>query len=90
LNKTDSWDRRVLPPPEVVAAVLGFFFVMIIAGMAISAFFRMRRGLLDYYNSEEPIQLKLSGVMTFFFSIYYLQYHLRRIATWKKTGQLPA
>jgi hypothetical protein len=90
LNKTDRWDRSALPPPDVVASVLGFFFVMIIAGTAISAFFRMRRGLLDYYNSAEPIQLKLSGAMTFFFNIYYLQYHLRRIARWKKTGQLPA
>jgi hypothetical protein len=56
--------------------------------MAVSAFFQMRRGLLDYYNSTEPIRLRLSAAMTFFFSIYYLQYHLRRIAIWKKTGQL--
>jgi len=30
----------------------------------------------------------LSGVMTFFFSIIYLQYHINRIHRWKNTGIL--
>jgi hypothetical protein len=69
-------------------SLLASLFAIAVSIMAITAFFRMRRGLLDYYNSVEPIGLKLSGAMTFFFSIYYLQYHLTRIANWKKTGQL--
>lgn len=50
--------------------------------------FGIRRSMLDYYNTAEPIQLQLSGVMTFFFGILYLQYHMSRIAHWKKTGVL--
>jgi hypothetical protein len=42
----------------------------------------------EYYNSRENIALTLSGVMTFFFSSIYLQYHVNRIARWKKTGIL--
>jgi GYF domain 2 len=52
--------------------------------------FSLRRSMLNYFNSTENIQLRLSGVMTFFFSILYLQYHMSRIARWKRTGILEA
>jgi hypothetical protein len=48
----------------------------------------MRSSLVQYYNTVEPISLKLSGVMTFFFNIYYFQHHFSRIAEWKRTGRL--
>jgi hypothetical protein len=51
--------------------------------------FGIRKSMETYYNSVEPIQLQLSGVMTFFFGIIYLQYHMSRIAHWKNTGMLP-
>jgi hypothetical protein len=54
----------------------------------ISAAFSMKGDLEDYYNSDENIGLHLSGIMTFFFSVYYFQYHFNRINTWKKTGVL--
>lgn len=50
--------------------------------------FQMRSDLEDYYNTIEPINLQLSGVMTFFFAIFYFQHHFSRIAQWKKTGIL--
>jgi GYF domain 2 len=50
--------------------------------------FTMRSDLEDYYNSTENIGLRLSGVMTFFFAVFYFQYHFSRIAKWKKTGVL--
>jgi NADH:ubiquinone oxidoreductase subunit 6 (subunit J) len=50
--------------------------------------FKLRDGLVEYYNTVEPINLRLSGVMTFFFALYYFQYHFSRIAAWKKTGYL--
>ena len=50
--------------------------------------FKMKSDLEDYYNSTENIYLQLSGVMVFFFNVYYFQYHLSRIAQWKKTGVL--
>ena len=66
------------------------FFAGIAIGtvFAILAFFNMRASLLNYYNSVEPIGLRLSGVMTFFFNILYFQYHFSRIAAWKQTGRL--
>jgi len=50
--------------------------------------FSIRSAMEEYYNSTENIGLSLSGVMTFFFSSIYLQYHINRIARWKKTGVL--
>lgn len=60
--------------------------VIIVCGLM--AVFGMRSSIVRYYNTTEPIGLKLSGVMTFFFSILYFQYHFSRIAGWKKTGRL--
>ncbi|WP_164546964.1 MULTISPECIES: DUF4339 domain-containing protein [unclassified Variovorax] len=51
-------------------------------------YYSMRRSMLDHYNGVEPIGLRLSGAMTFFFSILYLQYHMTRIAKWKQTGEI--
>ncbi|HEY1903814.1 MAG TPA: hypothetical protein VGG56_15380 [Terracidiphilus sp.] len=40
----------------------------------------VRAELHFHYNEREPIGLYLSGVMTFFFSFLYFQYHLYKIA----------
>jgi hypothetical protein len=71
----------------IMAAVGG---VCIIAGAIVYIFgiFKIRDSMEEYYNSRENIGLSLSGVMTFFFSSIYLQYHVNRIARWKKTGVL--
>jgi len=57
--------------------------VLLIVGV-----FQMRGDLEEHYNSVEPIHLKLSGVMTFFFAVFYFQYHFTRINNWKRTGIL--
>lgn len=41
--------------------------------------FSLKSGLEEHFNSAENIGLSLSGVMTFFFGILYIQYHLSRI-----------
>lgn len=69
-------------------AALGLPVSLAAAVCALLAVFKMRSSMLQYYNTVEPIQLKLSGVMTFFFNIFYFQYHFTRIAEWKKTGRL--
>jgi membrane-bound ClpP family serine protease len=73
-----------------VAGIIGIVMLlsMVIAVMWLIAIFGMRSSLVRYYNSVEPMGLKLSGVMTFFFNILYFQYHLTRIANWKTTGVL--
>ncbi len=65
---------------------VGILFYLGAVVCSIAAWFNMRASLLHYYNSVEPYGLRLSGVMTFFFNMYYFQYHFMRIAEWKKTG----
>jgi hypothetical protein len=52
------------------------------------AVFSMRASIERYYNTVEPRGLKLSGVMTFFFGIFYFQYHLHRILQEKRSAPL--
>jgi hypothetical protein len=52
--------------------------------MWLVAVFNMRSSIEDHFNSAEPIGLSLNGVMTFFFSIYYFQYHFTRINEMKQ------
>lgn len=52
------------------------------------AAFSMKDDLEQYYNSVEPINLRLNGVMVFFFAVLYFQHHFSRINRWKKTGIL--
>lgn len=64
--------------------------LIILAGVIVYfvGVYSMRSDLEEYYNSVEPINLRLSGVMTFFFAVYYFQHHFSRIAQWKKNGVL--
>jgi hypothetical protein len=74
--------------PEFSAFAPFFLFILIGAVLHFVAVFQMRSSLENYYNTVEPIKLRLSGVMTFFFAVYYFQYHFSRIAVWKKTGYI--
>jgi hypothetical protein len=80
-----SPDRQ--DPP---ASVFVPFILIALAGVVLHfiGVFQMRTSLQNYYNTVEPIHLRLSGVMTFFFAVYYFQYHFSRIANWKRTGYL--
>jgi hypothetical protein len=67
------------------AALSGLFFL---AGTVVYLFglFSIKAAMEEYYNSTENIYLVLSGVMTFFFSTVYIQYHINCLAKLKKTG----
>jgi hypothetical protein len=81
---------------ERVGMVLPVIFLMYLVVCVLSAVFGllgvfgMRRSLLNYYNTVEPVGLQLSPVMTFFFALFYFQYHFTRIANWKRTGVFAA
>jgi hypothetical protein len=70
---------------------------MIVGILALLAFviwlvtiYLARAELHYHYNVREPIGLYLSGVMTFFFSFLYFQYHLYKIAQLKeRNGSRP-
>jgi hypothetical protein len=47
----------------------------------------LRAELHFQYNEREPVGLYLSGAMTLFFSYFYFQYHLRKIAQVKNARQ---
>jgi hypothetical protein len=65
---------------------LGGLIVLAASVLFIVGHFSMKNALEEYYNSVEPLNLHLSGVMTFFFNIIYFQYHLNRIRQYKTTG----
>ena len=54
--------------------------------LVIMGHFNMKSSLEDYYNTVEPINLRLNGVMVFFFNVLYFQYYFTRIREWKTTG----
>lgn len=83
---------RSSEPPVGRLIFLGAIFVVGLVGGAVVHIignFKMRDAMVEYYNTVEPIHLRLSGAMTFFFSIFYFQYHFSRIAEWKRSGYLP-
>ena len=71
---------------EILLVELVLNVILLVMGLVMV--FSMRKSMVTYYNSVEPIGLRLSGVMTFFFSLIYFQFHFSRIANWKKTGRL--
>jgi hypothetical protein len=85
-------------PAGMIAGILataafhsaGIGGLLIIAGAIVYLFgvFSIKAAMEEYYNSVENIGLALSGAMTFFFSTVYIQYHINRLARWKKTGVL--
>jgi GYF domain 2 len=72
------------------AGLLFLGFLCGIAGFVILyvGIFKMRQAIEEYYNTVEPINLRLSRAMTFFFPTFYFQHHFSRIAKWKATGYL--
>jgi hypothetical protein len=77
-------------PPAAVFVMFGLLVVGSLGGLVVHIIgnFKMRDAMVEYYNTVEPINLRLSGVMTFFFALFYFQYHFSRIAAWKRTGYL--
>ncbi|MFO0363324.1 MAG: hypothetical protein ACK55F_01370, partial [Acidobacteriota bacterium] len=73
---------------QAVAALVAPLFNLVATVLMILGHFNLRTSIERHYNTVENIGLKLSPVMTFFFNIFYFQYHFARIAEWKKTGRL--
>jgi len=54
--------------------------------MLIMGHFKLKASIEAHFNTSEPVNLRLSGVMTFFFNIIYFQYHFNKIYNWRRTG----
>jgi hypothetical protein len=70
------------------ALILGGLLVIGSIVLRIIAQFSMRSSIQDHYNTVEPMNLSLSGVMTFFFGAVYFQYHFNQINSSKKASAL--
>ena len=85
-----SWQRNYagfgVPPPSVGLgfALFGLLFVIAVLVVLELAYFDMKRSMEQHYNTAEPIGLSLSPVMTFFFGLFYFQYHFSRINEMKR------
>jgi GYF domain 2 len=56
--------------------------------VSLCARYSLKNSLEEHYNSVEPMGLVLSGIMTFFFSTIYFQYHLNDIVRRKKLDEM--
>jgi hypothetical protein len=65
--------------PSMLYSLLSFCISLGTLVMVIVYRFAMRSELERHFNGPEPIGLRLSGVMTFFFGGIYFQYHFNRI-----------
>lgn len=65
---------------------LGGLFIVAGVIVYVVGIFSIKSAMEEYYNWTEKMGLHMSGAMTFFFSTIYIQYHVNRIARWKKTG----
>ena len=83
-----AWGSESRDPtvPSVVMGLIMFLVVITGSALIIAGAFSIRSSMLQHYNNVEPINLRLSAVMTFFFNTLYIQYHFTRIAKWKETG----
>jgi hypothetical protein len=56
--------------------------------MEVTGIFACMWAMERYFNETEPVGLKLSGLMTFFFNVLYFQYHFHDIYRDKHADQL--
>ena len=82
---THGGDPATIATLSVIIGIAAFLYLF----MWLAAVYTTRTALQKYYNEVEPIGLKINGWLTFFCPTVYFQYHLSRIAEWKKTGKLP-
>jgi hypothetical protein len=69
---------------EQQAALVEMLGTLAAGLLVILAAFRMRDSIVRHFTHGEPMNVSINGVMTFFFTFIYLQYHLTRIAEEKR------
>jgi GYF domain 2 len=70
----------VMPRTHALSALISIGLLV----MMIVYRFAMRESIEQHFNGPEPVGLRLSGVMTFFFGCLYFQYHFTRINEMKQ------
>ncbi len=77
------------PSPSSFIPAFAIAWLVYMAGfiILIVARFTERASLEAHFNGPDPVGLRLSGVMTFFFGTMYFQYHLNRINALKQAAR---
>lgn len=86
LKLPDAWHSlgyNVFNGPHYDAH-FGFLFTVTDWALAIAARFVFRSELHRHFNVDEPLGLRLNGLLTFFFGGLYFQYHFNRINELKR------
>jgi hypothetical protein len=85
-----GYNKETVHP--VFHPMVGVFLLTVIGLFAIKliARFSERASLEEHFNGPEPVGLRLSPVMTFFFGGIYFQYHLNRITELKRMARFQA
>jgi len=71
--------------PDNAAKGFGVIARIAAAILWIAGSFSMKSSIEEHYNTAEPIGLELNGVMTFFFNVFYFQYHFTKINEARKS-----
>lgn len=69
---------------------VGSIFGLVAWVVKLIARFSQRASLEEHFNTAEPVGLRLSAAMTFFFGGLYFQYHLNRIHAMKQAARYGA
>lgn len=81
-------DIAMILPMLGMLVLLGGFICIVLAN------FKMRESIHNYYTMVEPMGINLmdttGAVLTFFFAVFYFQYHFANIAAQKKAMGHPA
>ncbi len=72
-------DQQTAARVELLGTLTAGVFLVLAA-------FRMRGSIEHHFTHVEPMNVSINGVMTFFFTFIYLQYHLTRIADARRRG----
>jgi hypothetical protein len=86
------WIRKINPNSDclfwavisILVQIVGWHSREVQSTVGLLMAFVIREDLLMHYNEQEPVGLRLSVPMTFFFSFLYLQYHLYDIGQAKR------
>jgi hypothetical protein len=73
-----------LPDRTPLVAMGILIYAVLSIGTGITAIYIVRYELMKHYTEVEPAGLFFGGIMTFFFSYIYFQYHLCDIAESKR------
>jgi|GEM_PF-474664 len=94
-NFLTPWMEHDNGSRPIVEGLMALFGLGMLICMLVSiviyymSLFDTRSSIERYFRDVEPLDVQINPAFLALGGIFYLQYHLTRIAQWKTTGQLP-